>query len=283
MGSPIPAPTSGAFRAAAAWASGLRERMADTDMPARIWQWTLLCALVIVFAARLALAGVATLVRRRWAIAAMAVAIPLGAFEYQSHHAWRVAANDPQARGSAPAGGKSNDSAEQNARFDNWKRSVEEAVKNAEGRERARQQDGGRSDEGGKAPKPTDFRPHEEPAPPIDLGIDHAIEKQQADGFAEAHAINGASETKAPNEAQPTREANAMESSANSPVIDGGDALPTNGAAGAVPRAAQEERNSHRMRAHSRARGHWRGGAYRWVFYRLVGVARAPYVWSFTR
>jgi hypothetical protein len=155
-------------------------------------------------------------------------------------------------------------------------------VKNAEHRGHARRQDGARPEERGSAPNPTDIRPQETAAHPIDLGIVHAVAKQQSDGFAVANAANGEGETNAANESQPTIEANAMVPLPDRPAIDGREALPTNGAPDAV--SPGEEPTSHRMRGRSLAIGHWRSGRYHWAYHRLTGVARAfPFVWYVTR
>ncbi len=101
MGSRIPAPIDGALRAAVARVSGFRRRVADPDVgAARVWHGALLCAVILVFVARLGLSGIARLLQGRWAIAAigLTVALPFGVFEYR-YHDWQKAMNEPKARG----------------------------------------------------------------------------------------------------------------------------------------------------------------------------------------
>jgi hypothetical protein len=115
-----------ALRAAATWA---QDRAA-------------LCALIVICAALLGtrlLLG--RLVHGRRAIVALglALAIPVGVLEYRSHPGTRTT-DAPVSFGPARAWDK-NESVEENARITKWKRSVEQALIEAEAREPARQHD----------------------------------------------------------------------------------------------------------------------------------------------
>ena len=297
MGSRIPAPIDGALRAAVARVSGFRRRVADPDVgAARVWHGALLCAVILVFVARLGLSGIARLLQGRWAIAAigLTVALPFGVFEYR-YHDWQKAMNEPKARGYAasaplgnegiaPAGRKTIESTEENARFDEWKRSVEEAVKKAEVREQTRQQDGVKAQDGDGVTKRKDLRPQQEEAPPIDSGIAQEVEKRQAETVKEGNEAKNASAPKEANETKLTKETKVTDLSANSPVIDDRETDSLNGPRGPIPSGRPEEPPSRHIGRHSGERGHWRGRHYRWAFYRLTGVARAfPYVWYLAR
>ena len=281
----------------AAWMSGFRRRMAGADLgAARLWHAAILCALIFIFASRLGLRGISRLVQGKWAIGVigLAVALPFGAFEYH-HHDWQKAMNEPKARGHAtsaavgeaeiaPAGGKTNESTEEHPRLDAWKRSVEEAVKEAEVRDHARQQDGANTEEGVGVTKRKGLRPQEEEAPPVDLGIAQDVAKRQAVTMKQGNDAKNTSEAKEANETKLTKETKVIDLSANSPDIDGRETDSTNGPTGAIPLARPEEPPSQHIRRHSGERGHWRERHYRWAFYRLTGVARAyPFVWYLAR
>jgi hypothetical protein len=297
MGSRIPAPIDGALRAAVAWVSDFRRRKADADLgAARVWHGALLCAVILVSVARLGLSGIARLLQGRWAIGAigLAVALPFGVFEYH-YHDWQKAMNEPKARGYAasapleeggiaPAGRKTNESTEENARLGEWKRSVEEAVKKAEVREQSRQQDGVKAQEGDGVTKRKDLRPQQGDAPPIDLGIAQEVEKPQAEAAKERNEAKNTSEAIEANETKLTKETKAIDLSANSPAIDGRETGSMTGPTDAIPLGRREEPPSRNIGRHSWERGRWRGRHYRWAFYRLTGVARAfPYVWYLAR
>jgi hypothetical protein len=127
-----------ALRAAAAWAE---DRAA-------------LCALIVICAALLGsrlLLGRLVHGRRAIVVLGLALAIPVGALEYRSHPGTRTT-DAPVSFGPAPAWDKK-ENVEENARITKWKRSVEQALIEAEAREPARQQDAATAEDGVDATK----------------------------------------------------------------------------------------------------------------------------------
>jgi hypothetical protein len=271
--------------------------MADADTRAAyFWQGAALCALVFAFSARWGLRGVSRLARNRWAAGVALAALLVAIAGYQFHRAGEKAASNPTVRGQAasallreertgPAAEKrSGGTAEtqETARTDDWKRSVEAAVKNAEVKVQARQQNGEKAGEEGAAPKQSEFRPENEEAIPLDLGILQMVERQRDETLNAGNATDEASATKDASESKLAM--NHSEPPADSSAIGGRQTDSMRSPAGAVSPARNEERALRRIGALSRERGHWRGRHFRWAAYRLVGVARAfPYVWYVTR
>jgi hypothetical protein len=276
MVSPVPAPTDGALKAAVAGAA-------------------LLCVLIVLHAARLGLAGAWRLVPGKWAIGVLAVAVSFGAFEYQSHHAWRTAMNNPETRGQAapaspreeemtPAGGKTIESAEEKLRLERWKISLEEAVNNAVVKGQDRQNEGVIGGDGDATPKRTNFRPQEEASLPMDLAVVREVERKRAEASELESAAKETSETKEANEAKLTPETKETAPPSQSPVVATRETDSTDGPAVAGAPESTQGPPSRPTRRHLRERGHSRGGPYRWAYTRLVGVARAfPKVWYLTR
>jgi hypothetical protein len=110
---------------------------------------TVASALIIVFVLRLVSALVSKTFsgkRAIWVIV-LAFAIPLGAFAYQAQRGWRAMSgkfDDGQTNAST---GPTGYGAENFAGFNNWKRGVEQALKDAKAREEARQQDAAKAQE----------------------------------------------------------------------------------------------------------------------------------------
>src|SRR5271165_4249350 len=146
-----------ALRAAAAWAE-------DPDIGTEsLRHRAALCALIVMCAALLGsrlLLGRLVHGRRAIVVLGLALAIPVGVLEYRSHPGTRTT-DAPVSFGPAPAwvtenepaGRGKNESVEENARITKWKRSVEQALIEAEAREHARQQDAATAEDGVDATK----------------------------------------------------------------------------------------------------------------------------------
>jgi hypothetical protein len=117
-------------------------------------------ALTIVFATRLVSASVSRLYTEKGAtwVTVLVVAILLDAVAQEAQHAWRAATDDfDRGKTNAPIGSTGHGT-EDFASFNNWKRSVEQTLKDAKASEEARKQDGGEGQESvdeTKAPEKT--------------------------------------------------------------------------------------------------------------------------------
>jgi hypothetical protein len=142
----------------------------------------LLGALVFVFSALLGLRGIWRRFGRRWLIGTMALAIatPLGIFGFQTHDAWRKALNKPPGERAAVAGppgkeekaekgAQTGEEAREDTRMDEWKRGVEQALKEAEAKQQA-------GTAGAETIQRTENKPQEEEA----SAIGQEITKQDA-------------------------------------------------------------------------------------------------------
>jgi hypothetical protein len=247
MPSRFPAPT--VLGTAAVWVSAFGRAAA------RIWNGTVLCALIVILIMRIAVAAIASN-PGRWTIAAIGLAatIPVGAFEYQLHYAgWTV----------APAARTTNGGAEDFASFNQWKRSIEQTLKEAEAREH---RDRARPDNAGEATTLGDILQEEAVA----AATGREVAKLEANSLYQKNESNAASDTEKAaatevNEDRPAQTTKEPEPLSRSPVIDNGGAVPTDGEV-VTPR---------RPSGHAWGRGHWRGRHYGWRYYRMTGVARA--------
>jgi hypothetical protein len=162
-----------------------------------------LCALIVIGAAQLGASLLGRLVHRRRAIVllGLALAIPVGALAYRSH---------PGARTTNALGRGVNESVEENARITNWKRSVEQALTKAEGKDQARQQDA--TAEGGvDATKASNIAAQEGETTRIDPGAARAPAKKQAETLDASNQNGAAAETKAVSASSAAKEAIAAD------------------------------------------------------------------------
>ena len=109
--------------------------------------------------------------------------------------AW-VTENEPAGRGK-----------EENARITKWKRSVEQALIEAEAREHARQQDAATAEDGVDATKAWNIAAQEGEATRIDLGIARKLAKKQAETLNASNEDRAAAETKAASASSVAKEA----------------------------------------------------------------------------
>jgi len=109
--------------------------------------------------------------------------------------AW-VTENEPAGRGK-----------EENARITKWKRSVEQALIEAEAREHARQQDAATAEDGVDATKAWNIAAQEGEATRIDLGIARELAKKQAETLNASNEDRAAAETKAASASSVAKEA----------------------------------------------------------------------------
>ena len=200
-----------ALRAAAAWAE-------DPDIGTEsLRHWAALCALIVICAALLGsrlLLGRLVHGRRAIVVLGLALAISVGALEYRSHPGTRTT-DAPVSFGPAPAwvtenepaGRGKNESVEENARITKWKRSVEQALIEAEAREHARQQDAATAEDGVDATKAWDIAAQEGEATRIDLGIARELAKKQAETLNASNEDRAAAETKAASASSVAKEA----------------------------------------------------------------------------
>lgn len=218
LGIRIPAQINRALRTAAEWAS-------DHDIGTeRARRRVVLGALIVVYAAILGARELGRLVRREWAIVVvgLALAIPVAALEYRSHPAARTT-DEPVSFGPAPAavtenepaGAGMNESGEENARMAEWKRSVQQALKEPEAREQARQQEAARPEHGVDAPAARNVAAQEEKATRTDSGAAREPAKKQAETVSASNPpsasgeVKAAAETKAASGSSVAEEANA--------------------------------------------------------------------------
>ena len=144
----------------------------------------------------------------------LALAISVGALEYRSHPGTRTT-DAPVSFGPAPAwvtenepaGRGKNESVEENARITKWKRSVEQALIEAEAREHARQQDAATAEDGVDATKAWNIAAQEGEATRIDLGIARELAKKQAETLNASNEDRAAAETKAASASSVAKEA----------------------------------------------------------------------------
>jgi hypothetical protein len=291
VGIRIPAGINRCLRTTAAWAE---DRDIGTDSLRR---GAVLCALIVVYATLSGSRALGRLVHGRRAIVVLglAAAIPVLALEYRSYPGGRttdVPVAAARVAENGPAGEGINESLEENARMTRWKRSVEQALKEAEARAQATQEDAAKEESAkaqmaAEAPKQADLALQDETGPPIDLGIvqevvrlqDEAAERRNQTGGS--HVAKAADDAKPTNKPQPTKESGPA--SSGSSAVGGDGTNPTNGAAGAspfsgaipfadaVPFAFTEEQPPLRLHGHFGGRGHWhwRGRHHGWAFARL--------------
>jgi len=123
-----------------------------------------------------------------------------------------------------------NESVEENARMTNWKRSVEQALTEAEARDQARQQDAATAEDGVDATKASNIAAQEGEATRIDPGAAREPAKKQAvsneDGAAAETKAAGASsvakEAIAANDAKRANETKGSEPFSDSSATAGG-------------------------------------------------------------
>jgi hypothetical protein len=221
VGNWIPARIDRALRAAAAWAS-------DPDVGTEsVRRWAVLGAQIVVCAAVWGARALGRRIRRERGVVVLvlALAIPVAALEFRSHPGARPT-NGPAVRPASarvtenePAAGGIDESAEENARMAAWKRSVEQALTQAEGagatavRSLAAQEAEARRINLGFAQE---------------LGIAHAEslnENNEDKGAGEAKAASGsgvAKETNAADEAKRANETKGSEQSSDSASIASG-------------------------------------------------------------
>ena len=198
MGIWIPARINRALRAAAEWAS-------DPDIGAeRVRRGAVLCALIVTCAALLGSRVLGRLVHRPRAIVVLglALAISVGALEYRSHPGTRTTENEP-------AGGGKNESVEENARMAKWRRSVEQALLDAEAREQGRRQDAATAGEGVDATAAWNLAAQEGEATRNDSGVARELAKKRAETLNASNEDKAAAETKAASGSSVAKEANA--------------------------------------------------------------------------
>ena len=200
-----------ALRAAAAWAE-------DLDIGTEsLRHRAALCALIVICAALLGsrlLLGRLVHGRRAIVVLGLALAIAVGALEYRSHPGTRTT-DAPVSFGPAPAwvtenepaGPGKNEGVEENARITKWKRSVEQALIEAEAREHARQQDAATAEDGVDATKAWNIAAQEGEATRIDLGIARELAKKQAETLNASNEDRAAAETKAASASSVAKEA----------------------------------------------------------------------------
>jgi hypothetical protein len=210
----IPARIKRALRAAAAWASA-------PDVGAEsVRRSAALGALMVVYAAVLGARALGRLVRRERGIVVLvlALALPVAALEFRSHPEGRTT-DAPVSFGPAPAwvkqnepaGGGVNESAEENARMATWKRSVEQALTEAEATEQARPQGAATEEHGVGATVTRNIAAHEGEARRIDLGVARELAKKQPETLNASNEDKAAAETKAASGSGLAKEANAAD------------------------------------------------------------------------
>jgi hypothetical protein len=168
-------------------------------------------AVTIVFALRLVSAGVSRLCTGKGAIwlIALAVVIPLGTFAYQTQYRRRAATADfERAQTNAPTG-STRRGTEDFASFNKWKRSVEQTLKDAEARERPRQEDVAKAQESIDETKAPDRAAQEARGARLDLRIGHG-----------ASAASATKEANAANEAKRSDKNRATETKESGPFSD---------------------------------------------------------------
>jgi hypothetical protein len=295
MESRLSLPTRAAREIAARGASCVRRGIAG----ARILDGVVLCALIVIFALRLASAGVARLVAGSRAIAVLgfAAAIPLGAVGYQAQQAWHAEEIGIWA-------GTRDDGAEEFAGYNRWKRGVEQTLKEAEVREQARRHDEAKAEEARESAARAQLQAEIAP-PPIDVGISEEVAALRAEREPQAETLNeqskaaseareayAASPTQEPNAANPTNGTSGPVPFSNSPLTEDQEPVPMEAPPGpmtvpvgpaspsaAVPPEFYDGPPWHHMGGHGWGRGHWRGGRHRWAYFRLTGVGRGfPFV-----
>jgi hypothetical protein len=135
MGSRIPASFRGAVTVANAIGTGLRKLAEAGTRRARFWRDLPLLAVILVFSVLLGLRAVGRLMRGRWALGfiGLAIVIPLMVFAFQPYNAWRATADNPHPEQKAPQAleqeGRSDDDAVDGASIQEWRKSVEEVLK----------------------------------------------------------------------------------------------------------------------------------------------------------
>ena len=187
----IPVRINRALRAAAEWAS-------DPDTGTEpVRRGAVLCALIVTCAALLGSRLLGRLVHRRWAIVVLglALAISVGALEYRSHPGTRKT-DGPE-------------SVEENARMAKWRRSVEQALLEAEAKEKGRQQDAATAEEVVDATVASNLATQEGEATQIDSGAAQELAKKQAETLNASNEDKPAAETKAASGSNVAKEANA--------------------------------------------------------------------------
>ncbi|MBV9287115.1 MAG: hypothetical protein JO288_04705 [Hyphomicrobiales bacterium] len=167
-------------------------------------------ASTLVLALRLASAGVSRLStgKRAIRVIALAVAIPLGAFAYEARHAWLAATGDFDRGQTNASTGGAGSGAEDFASFNNWKRSVEQALKDAEARE-TRQQNAAKARQGADETKAPDAAAQQAGEARLDLSIAREVAKRRAETLGAGDEDKAAAGTKAASAASATEEANA--------------------------------------------------------------------------
>ena len=196
----IPARASRALRAAAACVS-------DPGVAAEgVRRWAALSALIVVYAALLGARDLGRLVwrERSTVILALAVAIPLAALEFRSRPGARTT-DSPVSAAPAPAWVTAkqpaavgiNESAKENARMTAWKRSVEQALAEAEARKQVRPHDTATPDHGVDAPATRTVAAQEGEATRTDLGVAPELAKKQSETSSASNEAKAAAETKA--------------------------------------------------------------------------------------
>jgi hypothetical protein len=138
MGSLIPASFRGAITVAGVLATGLRKFAEAGTRTARSWRDLSLLVVILVLSVLLGLRAVGRLMRGRWALRfiGLAIVIPLVVFAFQSYHAWRATADNPHPDQTATPQaleqeGRSDDNTVDAASIQEWRKSVEEVLKEA--------------------------------------------------------------------------------------------------------------------------------------------------------
>ena len=202
----IPARINRALRAVAGWAE-------DHDIGMKnLSQGLALCGLILIGAALLGsrlLLGRLVHGRRAIVVLGLALAIPVWALAYRSHPGARTT-NAPlfflKKKKKQPGRGM-NESVEENARMTNWKRSVEQALTEAEARDQARQQDAATAEDGVDATKASNIAAQEGEATRIDPGAAREPAKKQAETLNASNEDGAAAETKAASASSVAKEA----------------------------------------------------------------------------
>jgi hypothetical protein len=159
-----------------------------------------LCALIVICVAQLGSSLLGRPVHRRRAIVllGLALAIPIGALAYRAYLGARTT--------NAPGRGM-NESVEENARMTNWKRGVEQALREAEARDQVRQPDAATAEDGVGASKTSNILAKEGERTRIDPGAARQPAKKQAEALSGSREDGVAAETKAATASSPAKQA----------------------------------------------------------------------------
>jgi hypothetical protein len=225
VGTWIPARINSALRAAPAWAS-------DPDVGTEsVRRWAGLGALIVVYAAVLGARALGRLVRgeRRIVVLVLALAIPVASLEFRSHPGARTT-DEPVSFGPAPASVTENEPAEgvnespqENARMATWKRSVEQALTEAEAREQARPEAAATEEHGVDAAAARTIGAQGGQASRIDSGVVRELAKKQPETLSASNEDKAAAETKAASASGVAKEANAADDAKRASETEGSE------------------------------------------------------------